>query len=253
MVSHARIASRSGGCGRRGLTVASRLQQLAALPGSAHLRRLVNAIAGDGPHVVRVLTGPARGARLELDLAHEKSYWLGSYEPEIQALLQETVRPGDVVFDVGANVGFFSVLAARLGAKVYAFEPVPQNASRIARNAARNGLDIEVVPAAVWDSADGVALVPGESLSEWHAEGGGGILSITLDDFIRTHDAPDVLKIDVEGAEGRVLRGAAALLELRPRLVVCETHGEAALAEVRALLAGWQIETVGVASRLAAR
>ena len=220
---------------------------------AAFVRRLVNRVLGGRSRVVRIRTGPARGARLELDLRSEKAYWLGHYEPEVQALLCSELRPGDCFFDVGANIGFFTVLAGRLGARVVAIEPDPVNARRVERNAALNDVNAQVVAAAAWDAEGSVDLVRGGSGSEWSAKPGKGVPSVTLDGVAAENGLPDIVKLDVEGAEGRVLRGAESVLASRPRLVICEVHGNANEDEVRALLGGWRVETVGGPSRLAAR
>jgi FkbM family methyltransferase len=199
-----------------------------------------------------VRRGIARGARLELDLQTEKRYWLGRYEPETQEFLRANVRAGDVVYDVGAHVGFFSVCAALLGARVYAFEPAPENARRIRRQAELNDLPIEVVEAAVWDSDRGVHLLAGDWTSEYRTAPDGSIASVALDDFVRDHERPDLAKIDVEGAEGRVLRGAARLLEAHRPTLLCEVHGEEARADVLGLLRGYDVADVGSRWRIGA-
>ena len=235
-------------------TVSQRL--LRAMADGAYgvlVRRLANRVLGGGRRVVRVRTGPARRARLELDLLSEKAYWLGHYEPEVQALLRSELRPGDCFFDVGAHIGFFTVLAGRLGARVVAIEPDPANARRVERNASLNGVTAQVVAAAAWDEAGSVDLVRGGSGSEWSARPGTGVPSVTLDGVAAENGSPNILKLDVEGAEGRVLRGAESVLASRPRLLICEVHGDAIEDEVRTLLDGWLIETVGSPSRLAAR
>jgi len=229
------------------------LGRAAATPAAAPVRRLVNRLVGGRARVVRILSGAGRGARLELDLTREKAYWLGYYEGPVQRFLQEQVVPGAVVYDVGAHIGFVSLCAARLGARVFAFEASPENVSRLRRTAALNGLPIEVVERAVWDSDEGVALVPGASASEWRSSPGGAVPSTTLDAFASTHPAPDVVKIDVEGAEARVLRGARRLLAERRPVVVCEVHGEAQRAEVRRLLAEYDVEPLESEWRLVAR
>jgi len=202
---------------------------------------------------VRVLTGVASGARLELDLTREKAYWLGYYEPVVQRFLRDHITLGDVFYDVGAHHGFFSVCAGRLGAKVFAFEPAAANAQRLRRNAELNErLDIEVTEAAVWDRDGGVELVHGASDSEWRVVDGGTAPSITLDAFVRAHSAPSVLKIDVEGSEARVLRGAEALLRETPPIVVCELHGHAARDEVCELLKDFELLELESEWRLAA-
>ncbi len=137
-------------------------------------RAAVNRIAGDDIRVVRVLSGVARGKRLALDLSKEKAYWLGHYERPLQEFLRENVHPGDVVYDVGAHVGFLSVCAASRGARVVAVEPDPANAARLRRNAGLNGLDIAVVEAAAWHESGRVELVPGASAKEFHVVTGEG-------------------------------------------------------------------------------
>lgn len=200
-----------------------------------------------------MLTGAARGAWLELDLVREQAYWAGVYEPEVQEALALALAPGAVFYGVGGHIGFFSVLAARLGASVVVFEPLPENAERIRRNAALNGFDIEVIEAAAWDSGEGVSLVAGDSSSEWRAAPEGPSPSVSLDEFAALHPPPDVIKIDVEGAEARVLAGAARLLAERRPIVICEVHGREERELVRQLLRDYEVETLRSDWRLVAR
>ena len=78
-----------------------------------------------------------RQARRHTHAAHiktEKSRWLGTYEPELQAALREFMKPGMTVYDVGANIGYVTLmLAHRTGArgKVFAFEALPVNVERL--------------------------------------------------------------------------------------------------------------------------
>ena len=106
---------------------------------------MLDLLLGGRLRVVRVRSGVALGSRLELDLAGEKAYWLGHYEPEVQALLARRVRPADLVYDVGGHHEIFSICAARLGASVVVFEPSPANAARLRRNIELNGLPIGLV------------------------------------------------------------------------------------------------------------
>lgn len=213
---------------------------------AAVVRPVVDRLAGDRLRVVRVRSGVARGARLELDLTREKAYWLGHYEPEVQGLLARLVRPGDLVYDVGGHLGFFSVCAALLGASVVVFEPSPGNARRLRRNVELNGLSIDVVEVAVWDSVEGAELVAGASDSEWWVTAGSGVPTVALDGFSAGRgDRPSLLKVDVEGAEVRVLAGAARLIaEIRPA-IVCELHSAEARDAIEALLPGYSFEPVG--------
>jgi len=188
---------------------------------------------------------------MELDLTREKAYWLGSFEPEVQSFLRGHVKPGDVVYDVGAHLGFFSLCAARLGARVFAFEISPANLPRLRRNVQLNELSITVVGAAVWSTDGGVGLAEGATDSEWAVTGPGTHPSVTLDAFAREHGAPQLVKIDVEGAEGHVLRGAADVLASRP-VIVCEMHGADERDQVRAALGSFSVAQLGHEWRLAA-
>ena len=212
----------------------------------------MNALAGDDIRVVRVLGGVSRGRRLALDLSKEKAYWLGHYEPEVQRFLRETVRQGDLFFDLGAHVGFFSVCGAVLGARAVAVEADSANASRLQRNAELNGLPVEVVRAAVWSEEGEVQLLPGGSAKEFRAVPGRGVRSITVDALAAEHGAPTVIKLDVEGAEVDALRGASRVLSESRPVIVCEVHGNRRDAVV-ALLDGYRIEELGGPDRLVAR
>lgn len=145
------------------------------------------------------------------------------------------VKPGMQVWDVGANMGFFSFPAAARGAAVVGFEPDPFNQDLLHRTCALNrDLDVRVIPAAV---AQSLAIASfniaerGRSTNRLsHVAQGtqtGGIrqkydvLTITLDWAMERLPAPALIKIDAEGAELEVLRGAARLLaEVQPAMII---------------------------------
>ena len=217
------------------------------------LRAAVNRVVGSEQRVVRVRSGAARGARLALDLSREKAYWLGYYEPSVQRFLEQNVKPGDVVYDVGAHIGFFSVCAARLGAVVYAFEPVAGNAARLRDNVSLNDLQIHVVEAAVWETSGSVDLVPGDSDFEAYATPGSGTTSVSLDAFAEHEPQPALIKLDVEGAEAEVLRGARRILAQAHPLLICEIHGVGARDDVDEILSEYSVEELEGPSRIVAR
>ncbi len=217
------------------------------------VRGLVNRVAGDELRVVRVLSGVARGSRLELDLRMEKPYWLGYYERSVQRILRENVKAGDVLYDVGAHIGFFSVCGARLGARVFAVEPVAESAARLRRNAELNPLGIQVIEAAAWHETGSVELLPGDWAQQFRTVAGEGVPGIALDELAERERPPTLIKLDVEGAEAHVLRGARRILDVDRPVVVCELHGEQERREVLALLDGYRIEQLEEALRIVAR
>jgi FkbM family methyltransferase len=166
-------------------------------------------------------------------------YFLGEYEPSTTRLVQRLATPGWTVLDVGANAGYFSVIAALAGgdgSHVAAFEPNPQLARMLTASVALNPqVSIHVVPAAVGDHAGELPLhltsvSRNSGLSSMRSDlpdtAGEAITVsvVTIDDFCARHNlAPDLIKIDVEGFEAQVLKGAArTLVETPPRAVICE-------------------------------
>jgi FkbM family methyltransferase len=164
------------------------------------------------------------------------AYRSGTNELPVQKLLAKHLRSGDVFYDIGANVGFFSVICARLvgpeGA-VYAFEPVTANANYIQKNASRNGIrNVTIIRKAVSDKCGVGSLF----LAEYS---GGAVLNVaapppdlkgtvavdvvSIDSLVATGTLkpPNVIKIDVEGAELHVLHGMRrTLLSSRPIVIL---------------------------------
>jgi FkbM family methyltransferase len=194
-------------------------------------------------HALPVAHGAAAGLML---VAERRSLaWLsGRVESEVQAVLIEHLRPGGTFVDVGASVGFFSLLAGRLvgpDGLVLAFEPQPDAASSLWRNARLNNLSmVEVVEAAVGSlSGEGLLRGIGKATAHMVDDAKRGALSVkitTLDERVGERPkTPVVVKIDVEGLERDVLAGMGRLLDSFSPVLVVETHGTAA--EVRADLA----------------
>jgi FkbM family methyltransferase len=157
---------------------------------------------------------------------------LGSYEPEQTRLFAETVRPGDAVLDVGAHVGYYTVLSAVLAGPsgaVWSFEPNPRNAGFLRRHAQINGLrQVRVEQAAVAD-AEGTARFDfgtGSGTGHLASDGAIEVRTLRLDDFCAAHGiVPRAVKIDVEGAEAAVLDGFAATVDAARPVIFLSTHG----------------------------
>jgi FkbM family methyltransferase len=180
--------------------------------------------------------GQGAGIKLAQRRADAK-FALGTYEPAVQEVISSSVGLGQVFYDIGANIGFFSLIAARRvgrDGRVYAFEPVPRNARSILLSARLNRFDtIEVFPDAVGGASGRANLLLARHI-------GGAVLAsvaappdisgsievnlVTIDHAIQRYNLrpPHLIKIDVEGAELDVLDGMKhTLLTHRPKLI-CE-------------------------------
>ncbi len=160
----------------------------------------------------------------------------GTFDPEIEQLLTASVTPGAVCLDIGANLGFYSVVMARAGGRVHAFEAFAYNHSLLERNVAENGVEDRVRAHLVGCGAHaGVGRVCGDprtinlgsmyvlvdpdaELPEGHEAA--EIPLARVDDLVRDTERVDLVKIDVEGAELDVLQGMPRILGRdRPRVI----------------------------------
>ena len=153
----------------------------------------------------RIKAGPGRGVVAILNRRRDVQRELGMYETELTRSYRKYVRPGTLVFDVGAADGLTALTYARLGASVIAFEPDPKVVGRFRRN-----LDLNPLLAAR------ITLVTDQYESN------------TAGDYA----APDFVKIDVDGGEADVVRA----LPGRPPCVVVETHSHSLESDCTALL-----------------
>jgi FkbM family methyltransferase len=189
----------------------------------------------------QVENGPAAGIWLCLNPRTGLDTLRGASEPEVQDALQRYLRPGMTFYDLGANIGFLSLLAARLvgeQGRVIAFEADPEIAERLRKHVDRNQFRcVTVVEKAVWSETSKVFFEPIDPATS-PDRGLGHVVdvswantieidAVTLDDFARTSPAPDFIKCDVEGAEVEVFRGAHRLLAEKRPGILCEIHSEA--------------------------
>src|SRR4051794_11745594 len=106
------------------------------------LRRLVSHASPAGAVTIR--HGAAKGVKIHADDRSNVGYALGTTEPQVQDVLGESLNRRDVFYDVGGNVGFFPLIAAKLvgpEGRVVAIEPLPENADALRRNVALNGFE----------------------------------------------------------------------------------------------------------------
>lgn len=207
--------------------------------------------------VVPILQGPLKGW-LWISGSSTHGCWLGSYEYEKQQMFRNAVIPGSVVYDIGANVGFYSLLGSALvgkRGKVIAFEPMPRNLRYLYHHLKLNHINnVIVVEAAVSDKTGVDTFVIGESPAEGFLGSGNGIQvqTVCLDEKVAAQElpVPDLMKIDVEGAEEKVLMGAANLIEKHHPLIFLSTHGEVIQQNcIKFLLEhGYSLKAVGAGS-----
>lgn len=239
------MAISSGRLGRTFLRFATPFVSLRRLPLIGPCLRWASAklIPRDSLTWVQVQDGGARGIWLHLNPRTGRDYFRGDVEPEVQSVLQKHLRPGMVFYDIGANIGFFSLLAARLvgtQGRIVAFEADPEIAARLREHVTRNQVAmISVEEKAVWSCSDPVSFAradvstsPDRGLGHVVAEeseksfGTIHVQAVSLDEYVAGSVSPDFLKCDVEGAEVEVFRGALKLLSERKPDILCEMHSE---------------------------
>lgn len=167
-----------------------------------------------------------------------RDLFLGQFERDVVNFVVHYLKPGMIVFDVGANIGTYSILSASLVGEtgsVHAFEPTPESMARLRANVQLNGF--------WWVCANEVAVTEAVGRREFQLYQHAAMNSLaaqnrlgeptrvcevettSLDDYVRIQGIPrvDLLKIDVEGAELSVLEGARGLLRSsNPPVILCE-------------------------------
>ena len=197
--------------------------------------------------VVQIRAGHAAGLLWRRHHRYVNGYWLGHYELPIQEALRRELFAGGTFFDIGANAGFFTIVAARLvgpGGRCVAFEPSPDNCASIREQIETNALDYcTLVPEAVAE-AEGTAKfsfsAPGSPMGHLGGSRGGErqieVKTTTLDAACARFGAPDVIKMDIDGAEIGALQSAVKTLrDIRPAWLI-ELHGPDCEREVKAAL-----------------
>jgi FkbM family methyltransferase len=195
---------------------------------------------------VVVRSGPARGLRLLIDPRSEKYYWTGSHELRVARALEALLSRGDVVWEVGAHMGYFALLAARRvpDGLFHGFEPSPANRHRLLATMRLNGArNIRVHAFAVartsasrrpYGYSSTASLVPPAGL--WS-----NVECRTLDELLFELGARDLVEIDPEGAEiERLLGGRELLRDVQPFILI-EIHNET-IAPVAEDLIGYRLD-----------
>jgi FkbM family methyltransferase len=204
------------------------------LPVANILRQWLNRVTIEGYTWVTVAAGLAQGIHMLIDLSCEKYYYLGTYEQDLQSVLPKILLPGHTVYDVGAHAGFFSLALARIvGSKgrVYAFEPLPENYDRIQAATKKNNLpQIIVIQSAVANRVGMTSLyiASNTSIGSLLKQGDSSleVNMMSLDSFIydEGNPPPDLIKIDIEGAESLALEGMNYLAKESSPTILIEIH-----------------------------
>ncbi len=193
-------------------------------------------------------------------------FWhvLPGREPAIIAALRRHLRPGDVFIDAGANIGFYTVLGARIvgpRGRVVAVEMLPETAGLLRGHIARNGLpNVEVVEAALAarSGLEMAAAVPAgkfgqASIAVAHAGAAQfAVSTTTLADVVADIPSVRLIKLDLEGAEADALLGAAPILD-RVDAIIFESHTGLAQIVGQLAAAGFEMRTLDARNMLAVR
>lgn len=197
------------------------------------LRPVVTWIVPNEQLWVVVRSGAATGLEMLVDPKREKFYWTGAYEPTMQEAIRTTLCPGDAFWDIGAHAGFFTLIAARIVGTtgvVHAFEPSDLNRDRLVTNIVRNGFtNVTIHPEAVSDKTGSVEFITHSSSSMGRIGMAStealAVPTTTIDRILEAAElTPRLIKVDAEGAELDILRGAHALLGNQMTAWLVEVH-----------------------------
>jgi FkbM family methyltransferase len=210
------------------------LPNLSAIPSDSLLGKLLRAPLRLIPSsaVVPILQGPLRGKKWIVGSGNH-GCWLGSYEHDKQEAFRNAVRKDDVVYDVGANVGYYTLLASVLAGQrgfVYAFEPLPRNLVDLRRHLEMNQVkNCEVIEAAVSLAEGQARFDPSEDRHTSHlsSEGTIQVRTVVLDELVccKGIRPPNLIKMDIEGGELMCLRGCKSTIQTFRPIIFLATHG----------------------------
>jgi FkbM family methyltransferase len=187
-----------------------------------------------------VARGFAKGLKFNPG-SSDSRFLFGTFEPAIQEFISSYLRAGMTFFDVGANVGFLSVLAARKvgpSGQVHCFEPLPQNAELIRCNAGLNDCQNIIVHEMALADADSVGsfrvsarpTFGALATSPMEVDEATGVIGVSVRslDGLKSEvnlPTPDLIKLDIEGSEVDFFVGAEKTISIARPVVMIELHG----------------------------
>jgi FkbM family methyltransferase len=192
----------------------------------------------DKSFIATISGGPARGLVFPVHMPQDKQMWIGTWELDFAKTLQQAVKPGWVCYDIGGYKGYYAgVMALKGSSSVQVFEPMPENITNIEKLISLNaGLPIVLQKFAVADKSGQTSfkIMPEQTMGKLsdslfqtteEAVRELKVNCITLDDFVAGgNPVPDFIKVDVEGAEDLVLKGAIGILERKKPMLMIEVH-----------------------------
>ena len=217
-------------------------------------RYLLSRLSSKEEFLHTIDAGPAKGLRYPIVLPRDKAIWIGNYEEKFAIALKHRVTPGATCFDVGGFHGFFAGLMGVAGAgHVFTFEPFAPNREYIHQMIQCNPeLHITVLPYAVGnrDAEVMFSAMADSSMGKWSGsdfQSGAQateMISVPMrrfDSLIASGElpVPDLIKMDIEGAEVAMLEGAQELLRSHHPVLFIETHSPALTLRCDELLKGW--------------
>ncbi|MDD5031953.1 MAG: FkbM family methyltransferase [Patescibacteria group bacterium] len=188
-------------------------------------------------HIIRRI----HGSKMGLDLADpgiaKDLLSAGNREPFHTELVKRILKPGDIIYDIGANIGYYALLEARIvgdKGKVYAIEPVPDNVKNLVKNISLNNYKNIAVYNLAIGGDDRNGYIYSSDKSNWcsmncrgynNSSGRIPVKVMSLDSFIEGKDYPDVVRMDVEGYETEIIKGMKHILAGgRPLKIFMELH-----------------------------
>lgn len=185
------------------------------------------------PHtVVPILQGRLRGKKWIVGSSLH-SFWLGTFEYDKRIVFEQTVKENSVVFDIGAHVGYYTLLSSELvgsGGKVFAFEPLPANLTYLREHLRLNNVENVTVLEAAVSGKGGTAFfedAPSSTMGHLSPTGRLQVKTIALDELVASGELPppDSIKMDIEGGEAAALSGAQSVLKQHHPAIFLATHG----------------------------
>lgn len=193
--------------------------------------------------VLPILQGPGRGLKWIVG-SYNHGCWLGSYEYEKQRIIADLVKPGDVVYDLGAHVGYFSIIFARLVGEqgaVYAFEPFADNYSYLCQHVSLNGIsNLHAFKVGIGPASGVASFEAGPDMATGRKAVSGKLQFpvFELTEFVRTRQlrVPSLIKIDIEGEEAHVIPVILDYVIANKIKLMISTHSDAITEQLVRLL-----------------